>query len=225
MYLLRKELTSPFLRIHENGPFLIITFKCYFFFREKGVMINISRQISWSTFVGLQRLVELVLSSSGKELVLYASILSEILVPCRIIITLKLFCQREHCRVQIELRDHGRWVFILLILIMIMIMIIIIIIILMINLIRCCPNFPEGKDPRQHHKILHAHCLQCLHWVRGLLSQIVRINKIIKLVICGWWCKKDQESRIWIFQFLLPGKLPRGKKSSAVLAHLFFSSI
>ena len=28
-------------------------------------------------------------------------------------------------------------------------------------------NFPEGQDPRQHHKILHAHCLQRLYWVGG----------------------------------------------------------
>ena len=28
-------------------------------------------------------------------------------------------------------------------------------------------NFPEGQDPRQHHKILHAHCLQRLYRVGG----------------------------------------------------------
>ena len=31
-------------------------------------------------------------------------------------------------------------------------------------------NFPEGQDPRQHHKILHAHCLQRLYWVGGLFD-------------------------------------------------------
>ena len=72
----------------------------------------------------------------------------------------------------------------------------------MINLFRCCPNFPEGKDPRQHHKILHAHCLQCLHWVSEEQDE-KDVDGFAKKI-----GKQDFD-----FDSSLPGRLPRGKKA------------
>ena len=56
----------PFIPFHSSGPFLR-AHSTGTFIRFLWVM-NIGRQISWLTFVALQRLAELVLSSSGKNL-------------------------------------------------------------------------------------------------------------------------------------------------------------